>query len=120
MNKFITLAALTVTSLLGFGAALAIATAPASAEEIFVPAPPAIVAYGQWEGRNDVQGRVTHFEPGSFRLMLHVAHEGFLPVDLHQGTVINPRGLTLHRGMLINIHGYFAHGAFQADVINLR
>ena len=120
MKNLLTLAAFAAASLAGFGATMLSTGASAGAATVFIPGPPRIIAYdGQWEGRNDVQGRVENFN-GRFGLELHVAGQGFLPVHLHQGTVINPRGTTLQRGMLVNVHGFFANGRFQADVINLR
>ena len=42
-------------------------------------------------------------------------------VDLHDGTVINPTGLTLRRGMRVRIDGYRKRdGAFEANVIDLQ
>lgn len=43
------------------------------------------------------------------------------PVDLHGGTVINPRSLTLRPGMVVTIHGHRErNGGFRADDINFH
>jgi hypothetical protein len=118
MKKFLALVALTAASLTGAGASIISTTAPASAQAVFFPGRQ-LAFNGQWEGAHDAQGRIARFD-GGYDLRLHVDGRGFLFVRLHPGTVINPRGLTLHRGMLVNIHGFFADGAFQADVIDLR
>jgi hypothetical protein len=42
-------------------------------------------------------------------------------VDLHNGTVINPTGLTLRRGMRVRIFGYWRRdGSFEANEIDVR
>jgi hypothetical protein len=118
MKKFLALAALTAASLTGAAASIVSTAAPAAAQEVFFPGRQ-LAFNGQWEGAHDAQGRIVHFD-GGYNLRLHVDGQGFLFVRLHPGTVINPRGLTLHRGMLVNVRGFFADGAFHADVINLR
>jgi hypothetical protein len=46
-------------------------------------------------------------------------HGNAIPVQLHQGTVILPTGLTIEPHMLVRVDGYWAGGAFQADRIVL-
>ena len=67
--------------------------------------------------RYHVQGFVTQF--GGFNLMLNV-RGGSQPVNLHQGTVLRPRGLTMSPGMLVRCDGYFnGNGLFIAERITL-
>jgi invasion protein IalB len=42
-----------------------------------------------------------------------------LPVNLHQGTVILPTGLTLQPGMFVSIDGYWNNVGFHAERIVL-
>jgi hypothetical protein len=91
---------------LGLGAA-ACAVAPA-------------VALADWDdrrrGEHQIYGIVTAF--GGFDMTLRV--EGSpLPVRLHQGTIINPTGLTIRRGMRVRIFGHWDDGRFQANRIVL-
>lgn len=61
---------------------------------------------------------VTHFA-GGFNMTVRV-HEQFIPVNLHQGTIIHPTGLTLRDGMLVRIDGYYnGSGTFIAERITL-
>jgi hypothetical protein len=74
--------------------------------------------YGNRGGYGDRQGQiggiVSDFAP--FNLYLdrgtHVA--------LHQGTVINPTGITLRRGMRVQVYGYWRRdGSFEANEIDV-
>jgi hypothetical protein len=68
-------------------------------------------------GRYHVQGFVTSF--GGYNLTLRI-HGGAQPVNLHQGTVLRPLGLTLAPGMLVRCDGYFnGSGLFIAEQITL-
>jgi hypothetical protein len=67
-------------------------------------------------GTHEVRGTVTYFN--AFTMDVRSAGE-VVPVHLHQGTVINPRGLTLQPGMYIRVFGFWANGNFQADRIGL-
>lgn len=61
---------------------------------------------------------ITNFS-GGFNMTVRV-HEQFIPVNLHQGTIIHPTGLTLHNGMLVRIDGYYnGSGTFIAERITL-
>lgn len=61
---------------------------------------------------------VTEFS-GGYNMMVRV-HENFIHVNLHQGTIIHPTGLTLHRGMLVRVEGYYnGAGTFIAERITL-
>jgi hypothetical protein len=64
-----------------------------------------------------VQGFVTAFS--GFNLMLRI-HGGPQPVNLHQGTILRPLGLTMVPGMLVRADGYFnGNGVFVAERITL-
>ena len=63
-----------------------------------------------------VRGTVTYFN--AFTMTVR-ADGRQVPVHLHQGTIINPRGLTLIPGMYIRVFGFWANGNFQADRIGL-
>lgn len=80
-------------------------------------AQPVVVAqYGPRVDRHQLVGVVGRF--GGFDMTLRV--EGSpLPVRLHQGTIINPTGLTIKPGMRVRVFGHWANGAFQADRIVL-
>jgi len=68
-------------------------------------------------GRYHVQGWVASF--GGFNLMLRI-HGGAQPVNLHQGTVLAPLGLTMVPGMLVRCDGYFnGNGVFVAQQVVL-
>jgi hypothetical protein len=61
---------------------------------------------------------ITNFS-GGFHMMVRV-RENFIPVNLHQGTIIHPTGLTLHNGMLVRVDGYYnGNGVFIAERITL-
>ena len=85
------------------------------------PGPPPPYAAGApdytYMGRNHVRGFVRAFD--RFNMTLGIHHEG-VPVQLHQGTIINPRGLTLQPGMFVRVDGYFQGGVFYADRIVLE
>jgi len=67
-------------------------------------------------GTHELRGTVTYFN--AFTMDVRAAGE-VVPVHLHQGTIINPTGLTLHQGMYIRVFGFWANGNFQADRIGL-
>jgi hypothetical protein len=96
------------------GAALLGGAVPASAQ----PYPPPAPGYDRtFAGRYHVQGFVSSF--GGFNLMLRV-HGGAQPVNLHQGTVLRPLGLSMVPGMLVRADGYFnGNGVFIAEKITL-
>ena len=64
-----------------------------------------------------LRGTVTYFN--AFNMTVR-ADGRYIPVHLHQGTVINPTGTTLVPGMHVNVFGYWqANGQFHADQIGL-
>jgi hypothetical protein len=52
-------------------------------------------------------------------MTLGIHHQG-VPVQLHQGTIIHPTGLTISPGMFLRVDGYFSGGVFYADKIVLE
>ena len=71
---------------------------------------------GPFVGAHELRGTVTYFN--AFTMDVRSGRE-VVPVHLHQGTIINPRGLTLQPGMVIRVYGFWANGNFQADRIGL-
>ena len=68
-------------------------------------------------GEETISGRIAAFD-GKYRVQLH-DDRGFIDtVQLHQGTVINPTGLTLQPGMRVTILGYNRGRAFAANEID--
>lgn len=68
-----------------------------------------------FQGGHQVDGRIAWAQPYHFGLF-----DGVQIVE-HPGTVINPTGLTLHRGMPVKVFGHWRpDGRFEADVVNLR
>jgi hypothetical protein len=56
---------------------------------------------------------------GGFNLVVGI-HGIAQPVNLHQGTVLRPLGLTIVPGMLVRCDGYFnGYGTFVAEQIAL-
>jgi uncharacterized membrane protein YgcG len=73
--------------------------------------------YNQANGDQQIRGRVTAFN-GAYSLQVR-DDRGFIDnVQLHQGTVINPTGLTLAPGMIVSILGYNAGPFFAANEID--
>lgn len=109
MNKQVIVAAL---SALIFTAptVLVAAAQPAGADTLIVaqmaPAP----------GAAEVQGVVAYAHGVDLGLR---APGNIIHVRLHHGTVIHPTGLTLARGMLVDVHGYWKGGFFRASRIRL-
>ena len=65
----------------------------------------------------DVHGRVVGFA-GAYTLTVR-DERGFIDnVELHHGTIINPTGLTLAPGMIVNVLGFNAGGYIAADEID--
>jgi hypothetical protein len=65
----------------------------------------------------DVHGRVVSFD-GAYTMTVR-DERGFIDnVELHQGTIINPTGLTLEPGMIVNILGYDAGDYLAANEID--
>ncbi|HEY5258577.1 MAG TPA: hypothetical protein VIJ12_09395 [Candidatus Baltobacteraceae bacterium] len=63
----------------------------------------------------DVTGIVTSFD----RFDMTVRTRGRdIAVHLHQGTIINPTGTDLRRGMIVNVSGYRNGGELEANRID--
>ena len=106
---------------LGAFALVAPSMARADADDTIVVRPiierPVIVAVEPpFIGEHEVRGTVSYFNAFSMTVR---ADGRQVPVHLHQGTIINPRGLTLIPGMYIRVFGFWANGNFQADRIGL-
>jgi hypothetical protein len=95
--------------------ATAAAPAPASAQE-FGPAFRVAQADLTYRLPHHMRAFVLGFD--RFNMTVGV-HGNPIPVQLHQGTVILPTGLTIEPHMLVRVDGYWAYGAFQADRIVL-
>jgi len=96
-------------------AALAVAFAPlAAAAQDDVPsyARPTVVSTDE-----TIHGRIRSVD-GAFTISV-ADDRGFIDnVELHQGTIINPTGLTLSPGMSVTIVGYNAGDTFAANEID--
>ena len=68
-------------------------------------------------GEENIHGRIVSFD-GRFALQVR-DERGFLDnVQLHQGTIINPTGITLEPGMVVSILGYNAGSYLAANEID--
>ena len=66
---------------------------------------------------DQIQGRIASFD-GAYALRVN-DNRGFVDnVQLHQGTVINPTGLTLRPGMSVTILGHPQGNVFAANEID--
>jgi hypothetical protein len=64
-----------------------------------------------------IRGRIVNFD-GAYNLQVR-DERGFLDnIELHQGTIINPTGLTLAPGMVVSILGYNAGEYFAANEVD--
>ncbi len=98
------LAAVTLTSI-----ALAV---PLAAQAQSVPTYPA-----QYASEGQIRGRIASFD-GGYNLVVR-DERGYLDnVQMHQGTIINPTGLTLRAGMIVSVIGYNAGSFFGANEID--
>lgn len=101
--------------LLAAAAALAL-TAPVAAQAQQVPS----YASGPSQSQSNdeqIHGRVQNFD-GGYNLAV-TDENGYVDnVQLHDGTIINPTGLTLAPGMVVNILGYNAGNVFDANEID--
>jgi hypothetical protein len=68
---------------------------------------------------NHVQGKVTFFK--RFELQVQTAPRVYREIHLHQGTIINPRGMTLTLGQTVEASGIAqSDGSLNADAITVR
>ena len=69
------------------------------------------------DGEAQIHGRVLNFD-GGYNLQVR-DEKGYVDnVQLHQGTIINPTGLTLAAGMVVSILGYNAGNYFAANQVD--
>jgi len=82
------------------------------------PAPPAATpSYATPSGEEQIRGSITAVT-GKYSLQVR-DDRGFIDnVTLHQGTIINPTGLTLATGMPVTISGKNAGATFTANQID--
>jgi hypothetical protein len=110
------------TSFLGALASVAILAAPLGAAAQQPPpqqppsyAQPATPSYATQD--EQIHGRIASFD-GRYDLQVR-DDRGFLDhVRLHDGTIINPIGLTLAPGMIVSIDGFNAGPVFEANEID--
>jgi hypothetical protein len=68
--------------------------------------------------QNQADGRVTYFK--RFDLQVQTGADSYRDVHLHQGTVINPRGVSLEPGQRVSAHGLaLPDGSLDASVITI-
>jgi hypothetical protein len=83
-------------------------------------APAALPSYARPVAPSDeetIRGRVSAFD-GKYDLKVR-DDRGFIDdVRLHQGTIINPTGITLRPGMSVTINGYNRGHVFEANQID--
>jgi hypothetical protein len=76
-----------------------------------------VPSYAQPNRDESIHGRIASVN-GTFNISVR-DDRGFIDnVELHQGTIINPTGLTLAPGMTVTIEGYGNGGAFAANEID--
>ena len=99
-----------IKQLLAAAAALALA-APVAAQAQEVP------SYAAVQSDQQIQGRITAFD-GAYNLQVRDDNGYVDNVQLHDGTIINPTGLTLAPGMVVSVLGDNAGPAFDANEID--
>lgn len=74
--------------------------------------------YGNHNQRAAITGVVTYFNRYDLRIRTGV---GQAQIQLHQGTVINPTGVSLRNGMIVSVTGWRGRdGVLQADRIDVQ
>jgi hypothetical protein len=78
---------------------------------------PSYAAGPAQDGDANIHGRILTFD-GAYSLQVR-DEKGYVDnVQLHQGTIINPTGLTLAPGMVVSIMGYNAGDYFAANEVD--
>jgi hypothetical protein len=89
-------------------------------QPVFVYQPAPIVAFdpaARYTGAYDIQGVITSAVP--YHLTVRIRDQYF-PVLEHNGTIINPTGVTLTPSMIVNVAGFWdRYGVFHADRIDV-
>lgn len=83
---------------------------------IYQPAP-AVVSYDpdeRYSHAYDLQGVVTLSEPYHMRVRVR---DDIYAVNLHDGTIIRPTGITVTPTMVVHVAGYWSGGTFIANRI---
>jgi hypothetical protein len=76
-----------------------------------------LAASAQVPGQQQIQGRVTAFD-GHYALRVQQPNGEVDAIELHQGTIINPTGLTLAPGMEVTVVGEPQGNVFGANEID--
>jgi hypothetical protein len=76
-----------------------------------------VPSYAQPNNEQTIRGRVSAIN-GTYRITVDDDNGYVDSVQLHQGTIINPTGLTLAVGMNVTITGYNAGSVFEANQID--
>jgi uncharacterized membrane protein YgcG len=91
--------------------------APLAANAQIAPDGPSYAADSAYGGDAQIHGRILSFD-GAYSVQVR-DEQGYVDnVQLHQGTIINPTGLTLQPGMVVSILGYNAGSYFAANEID--
>jgi len=68
-----------------------------------------------FRGPHQIDGFIATAQP------YHFTFRDGTPIDMHNGTVINPLGATLTPGMAVRVLGFWRRdGAFEANEVDLR
>ncbi len=103
-----------ITRFLGAASIALIIPLAASAQDVPSYAQPDVPSYATQD--QQIHGRVISFD-GGYQLRVRDDHGYVDSVRLHEGTIINPTGLTLASGMVVSIDGYNAGPYFAANEI---
>ncbi len=107
---------MTFRLLAALGASFALITPlGASAQDTPSYAQPAVPSYGTQD--QQIHGRILGFD-GGYAVQVRDDNGYVDNIRLHQGTVINPTGLTLASGMVVSVNGYNAGSYFSANEID--
>jgi hypothetical protein len=78
---------------------------------------PSYAAGSGYDGDAQIHGRILSFD-GAYSVQVR-DEKGYVDnIQLHQGTIINPTGLTLAPGMIVSVLGYNAGSYFAANQID--
>jgi hypothetical protein len=92
-------------------AAALILAAPLAANAQDVP------SYAASDTDQQIHGRIANFD-GGYNLQVRDANGYIDNVELHDGTIINPTGLSLAPGMVVSIDGFNSGSFFDANEID--